>query len=81
MSLNPRVPPAAPLPLPVGEGTPHIPVHCPLSLLSPHSAPYLPAGEARTDAFVQANGGEEAAFDHLVEPASLILVTLLKVSV
>ena len=45
------------------------------------NAPYLPAGEARTDAFVQANGGEEAAFDHLVEPASLILVTLLRVCV
>ena len=51
----------------------HLPAfHLPLSIPPP-------AGEARTDAFVEANGGGEAAFDHLVEPASLILATLLKV--
>ena len=81
MSLNARVPPLPSFPCRRAWVPPRIPVHCPLSPLSPHPAPYLPAGEARTDAFVQANGGEEAAFDHLVEPASLILVTLLKVSV
>ena len=40
--------------------------------------PPSPAGEARTDAYVQAHGGEDAVFDQFVEPASLILSTLLK---
>ncbi len=39
------------------------------------------AGEARTDAFVQSNGGDDATFDCFAEPASLILVTLLKACV
>ena len=35
-------------------------------------------GEARTEAYVQAHGGDDAVFDQFVEPASLILATLLK---
>lgn len=40
--------------------------------------PSFVTGEARTDAFVQAHGGSEAVFESFVEPASLILSTLLK---
>ncbi len=36
------------------------------------------SGEARTDAFVESNGGEDTIFDQFAEPASLILVTVLK---
>ena len=39
--------------------------------------PPCATGEARTDAFVQAHGGDDAVFDSFVEPASLILSTLL----
>ena len=77
-------PPVLTSPISYPPSIPPIPSTLPRSPDPPSASmaftPPCPVGEARTDAFVQAHGGEEAAFDHLVEPASLILVTLLKVA-
>ena len=35
------------------------------------------AGEARTEAYVSANGGDDASFDDFVQPANLILSTFI----